>query len=674
MMIAIARAFRAGGFALCACLLLAAWMLVAPKAHAAARAALVIGNETYANAPSARGAKADARHVAAALREAGYEVFDGYDLDSAGLRDLLTGFERAAREGADGGVDALAIYVSAHALRAGGRGYVAPVDLDPATLTALTLDGAPVELLLDLAGLAPGRAVVMLDLSRPRGFKPTAIAEPGFADLDDPEGVLVISSAQPGRASRGRPDKASEFALFATEEMLKPGAPANGAALALAGAMRRNAKGWPEAWVAGEADDGFALVSAPSTAIGELRAQMELEAWKAAEDSGARRDYLQYLRFFPEGVFADTARARIAAIDAAESETADARRDEEALRLSVRERARVQARLTALGFDTGGVDGVFGPASRRAVSAWQRDRGDQATGYLTQAQYAALRDEADDDRRAADADRADWDRAARGDTVAAYEDYLAAHPEGRRATEARDRIAELRRDGSAAQTPEGVEAALGLTRADRIAVQRALTERGYDTRGVDGAFGPASRRAISLWQRDRGETATSYLTADQFAVLTQGAGAPAPGYSAEEDDWRRAVDRNDEDAYRAYLRAYPNGRYAVEAERRLADLRDRSRDVAIARDEERRQNLSEGQRRSIEGRLAALGYDPGSQDGRFTDRTRDAIAAFQRAQGVLDSGYADQATVRTLVDLTPQVTQQELIGGAIGEIFRRLDP
>src|SRR3954451_24511539 len=36
---------------------------------------------------------------------------------------------------------------------------------------------------------------------------------------------------------------------------------------------------------------------------------------------------------------------------------------------------RVQKRLTLAGYDTGGVDGIFGPATEAGVKALQRDRG-----------------------------------------------------------------------------------------------------------------------------------------------------------------------------------------------------------------------------------------------------------------------------------------------------------
>ncbi len=43
-------------------------------------------------------------------------------------------------------------------------------------------------------------------------------------------------------------------------------------------------------------------------------------------------------------------------------------------------RVEMQQRLTAMGFDTGGTDGVFGPMSKAAVKAYQQSRGLSATG------------------------------------------------------------------------------------------------------------------------------------------------------------------------------------------------------------------------------------------------------------------------------------------------------
>ena len=44
----------------------------------------------------------------------------------------------------------------------------------------------------------------------------------------------------------------------------------------------------------------------------------------------------------------------------------------------------------------------------------------------------------------------------------------------------------------------------GLTKADRIALQRRLTAAGFDTGGTDGVIGANSRKAIEAFQRSRG--------------------------------------------------------------------------------------------------------------------------------------------------------------------------
>jgi hypothetical protein len=48
--------------------------------------------------------------------------------------------------------------------------------------------------------------------------------------------------------------------------------------------------------------------------------------------------------------------------------------------LTKKDRVRLQQRLTAKGFDTDGADGVIGPKSREAISAYQRSIGVNPTG------------------------------------------------------------------------------------------------------------------------------------------------------------------------------------------------------------------------------------------------------------------------------------------------------
>jgi peptidoglycan hydrolase-like protein with peptidoglycan-binding domain len=59
--------------------------------------------------------------------------------------------------------------------------------------------------------------------------------------------------------------------------------------------------------------------------------------------------------------------------------------------MTIADRQELQRKLTAAGFDTGGTDGVIGPKTRAAISAFQQDNGLAVTGEPTLALLEALR-------------------------------------------------------------------------------------------------------------------------------------------------------------------------------------------------------------------------------------------------------------------------------------------
>ncbi|MGD1927236.1 MAG: lytic murein transglycosylase [Paracoccaceae bacterium] len=59
--------------------------------------------------------------------------------------------------------------------------------------------------------------------------------------------------------------------------------------------------------------------------------------------------------------------------------------------LSRTEKQELQTRLTALGFDTDGIDGIIGPNSRKAVRAFQSARGLVPDGYVSAALLSSVR-------------------------------------------------------------------------------------------------------------------------------------------------------------------------------------------------------------------------------------------------------------------------------------------
>ena len=170
-----------------------------------------------------------------------------------------------------------------------------------------------------------------------------------------------------------------------------------------------------------------------------------------------------------------------------------------------------------------------------------------------------------------------WDAIKTSESVADYEAYLTAYPEGRFAILAETRIAglearaarleaeqarareeearlaeEARRiaeeeaareaaEQAARETQvaalseqpeiepaEQDELALGLSRSDRRELQEALTALGFDTRGIDGVFGPGTRNAIKGYQASKGVEQTGFLTASLAGQLIAEAPKPAP--------------------------------------------------------------------------------------------------------------------------------------------------
>jgi len=112
-------------------------------------------------------------------------------------------------------------------------------------------------------------------------------------------------------------------------------------------------------------------------------------------------------------------------------------------------------------------------------------------------------------------------------------------------------------DAAAQKAAEAAEAALGLTSGDRERIQVALTSLGFDTRGVDGVFGPRSREMILDWQRARGQSATGFLmAAEQQALLKEAASALAK-YDQDQRSVEEARRRGEASAARAGSVASP---------------------------------------------------------------------------------------------------------------------
>lgn len=214
-----------------------------------------------------------------------------------------------------------------------------------------------------------------------------------------------------------------------------------------------------------------------------LGAQDEKETvfWESVECESAGQVGL-YLEVYTGGAYVEEARACL----------------EGQLGLDRSAQVLIQEGLTALDYAPGPADGQFGPATRRALGAWQEAKGFAATGYLTQGQADTLiaqgrdavaavqrqQEEADwlareaAARQAQEADDTAYAEAQQLDTAAAYGDYLAAYPTGRHAAEARIRQQERAETERLTQRPRELRNSIGM---EFVLIEAGTFEMGSPT-------------------------------------------------------------------------------------------------------------------------------------------------------------------------------------------------
>ncbi len=188
--------------------------------------------------------------------------------------------------------------------------------------------------------------------------------------------------------------------------------------------------------------------------------------------------------------------------------------------LSKDDRRLVQRSLSQSGYDTRGVDGVFGKGTRRAIRDWQANNGYRTNGRLTLRQYNEIVSAGGASARSRTADKDAWAEARRQNDEQAYRYYLRQYPRGIYAEQARDRLNGRRIAANHADR----ERALGLSRSQRREVEELLARAGYYPGSINGKFGPTARNAIRDYRRDRGIGEHAYLDRQMLRYLVRDGG------------------------------------------------------------------------------------------------------------------------------------------------------
>ncbi|MEX2199861.1 MAG: peptidoglycan-binding protein [Dongiaceae bacterium] len=262
----------------------------------------------------------------------------------------------------------------------------------------------------------------------------------------------------------------------------------------------------------------------------------------------------------------------------------------------------VQTRLNDLGYNAGPEDGVFGPTTRGAVRTFQNDNGIPVTGEITESllksvQQASGEGGNDDAQRTAMVKAVEQALDVRGYEVGPIDGKVTTQTTSAVRTYQSDAglTVDGRIDGNLLTQLEKGQANLdGMTRIQLVqSIQTSLNQRGYNAGPADGVFGPSTRRAILVYQGDAdlpltGEASRQLLTHLANSDVEPGAGGIG------------------------------NGEVTPELTK------------------------------AIQIELNRLGYKVGDENGKFNEKTRQGVLAFQKEVGLPQTGEANRQLLAQL--------------------------
>lgn len=522
----------------------------------AANVALVVANQEYETLSTARGANAVSA-ASAALEDMGFHVFSGDGLNAEEMRAQLAGMhEHIMRDGAE----RVVVVLAGHFAQSRSGGWLMGREAAAQGLALADGQGLRLDIVLEIAALATDGAVVWLGESTGSDTFGRGLEAGLPPRLMAPQGVGIV---------RARAD----HLLAGLRQSLRPGT-------TLASVVDRNRN------LTGEGAIPTLVPFLPEGYAPAARA--DLRAFAAAQEADTEDAYQAYLDAFPNGQNAQAARTALDRIRNSPE------RVEQALMLTRGERRAIQNDLTVLGYDTRGVDGIFGPGTRGAIENWQGQNDLSETGYLTRDQIFNLARQGADRAIELEAE----ERARREAEERSDREFWAA-------TGAAGDEAGLRR--YLERYPEGIFAGLAQDRLAQFEAEQADVIRSRD---------------LAAWRRAR--------DANTMA-----------GYEAYLGEWPEG---EFVDVARSRLRALQ-----PEPEQGASPPGLDQSARARARAQEQQLGLVGPTRLLIEQRLARLGLDPGPVDGVFDEQTRIAIWQAQERFDLRPTGYVNQDLLTMLV-------------------------
>jgi hypothetical protein len=297
----------------CAVTMALAWV-AAPVSADELRVALVIGNARYEAAPLANPVN-DARDMAQALRDMGFQVLEARDATKAEMEKALG----SAREALAGRRGIGLLYYAGHGLQLDWRNYLLPVDARPRSAADVRREALDVQQVLDTFRDAGTRMnIVVLDACRDNPFGSSASGK-GLAQMDAPPGTLLAYATAPGHLAEDGSAAATGNGLYTghlVKEMRRPHARIEEVFKRVRLQVRQQSQGRQVPWESTSLEDDFIFggAAAPAPNAEQLFLQQKT-AWDRIKASRQAVDFYAFLQAYPSGAIAELAQARLDLLD-----------------------------------------------------------------------------------------------------------------------------------------------------------------------------------------------------------------------------------------------------------------------------------------------------------------------------------------------------------------------
>jgi formylglycine-generating enzyme required for sulfatase activity len=279
-------------------------------AETSRRAALVIGNGSYPQAPVAS-APGDARAFADVLRDGGFDVVYAENAKRIEIEAAIGAFTNKL----GWGVTAV-VYYGGHAVQYQDRNFLLAIDSKITTEADVRTEGIDIDLILDpLIVSRPAGCVVILDAARKNPWQ--QVISPRLRGLSSQPpivGVTVIYPVAPGEVVGDAPREANLFAVELVKSAKVQGFSFKEVFRRVRTSVAQVTRDRQVPWESSPSPEELVISSTSKP----VRAADPLESgfWETIKGSGNAADFKAYLDSYPDGPFAAMARTRLQQIEA----------------------------------------------------------------------------------------------------------------------------------------------------------------------------------------------------------------------------------------------------------------------------------------------------------------------------------------------------------------------